>query len=628
MKHIKSYKEFLIQENYSNKIYTNLLNKHGNDFENIIFIFGLFRNNKPFIGKDITNLSKDEINILYDEWYNKLLSDIMNVDGVLKKNKKDTEIYLNAYITNIKSLKNNAKPIVVSNYEKTLIDVVNNNKWINNNNDISINNIENPFKEDIIYDDVNISIVKGFTKTKCQIYGQGYSWCISQENGNYFSKYRFEDGATIYFVLNKKLEKDNVERLCVILLYPDDIYSIADASNQGSRSGGINEGDYGFDYIQGELPWLNNKKEYFKYIPVTKIEKNYDKFIKESIIEDDFITVLKNYYKLCIENGLDISFDDIFRDYIQNNYLNIKQQHILIKDNNLLDTYFSFGGKPLDKSIFQNLDSKYQMKFLVNRFKNKNVMPNDYGYDLTFLDLNQLKDFISRFNEKDIDRIFTSYFIKSIKEDYIKYFVNLFIEKYDADSIFLITYIEYVDISHFKNINFMSIHTFNSFLKACALKKINIVEYVYSRLDYFTDLINKDISYLYAIYSHINDDDIFEISKILSIHINLYEDTINTLLDFNRKHIDEIINIIVDKLGNKIEMTDILTISKYNSDIELIKDLLNKTNDTINDDQIINIVYMSNNKKELTKFIKNRFNLNYNKFLMDYFIKNNFIDIE
>lgn len=620
MRYIKNYNEFLITENYSNKILTTLLKKFGNDLENNIFIFGLFRNNKPFIGKDILSLSKEEFLELYNNWYEKSISDIITVDGVFKKNRKDAEIYLNAYINNIKSLKEKAKPFVISNYEKTLVDIVNNNKWISDDSDISINDIENPLKEDIIFESNDILIVKGFTKTKCQIYGQGYSWCISQETGNYFSKYRFDDGATIYFVLNKKLERDNNERLCVILIYPGNLFSIADATNYDNRSGGIGYAEEGFSSVEGVLPWLRGMSQYFKYLPVTNIEKNYNNKIQQKIEKDDFISVLKKYFNT-IKKDIDISFEDVFRDYLMNNRLTINQQEVLIKDKYLLDLYFT-NKLPLDISIYDKLDAKYKMKFIVNRYKNKNVMPQDYGFDMKSFNLDELKDFISRFNIKDVETAFLTTFLKNINPEYIKYFINLFIQKYEIGSHVIMQYIEYVDISLLDDIKIISFPMFNSLLQTFSLKKIDIVAYIKRRMGEITKLIDDEVTYLYGVFRYLNSDKALEMCKELIKHININEEVIKVLLDYNRENIDEVLDLILKNVKN-IDIPSILTITNFVKNDDLIKDLLSKTKDVINDDYIINIVYNSVDKKGMIEFIADKFTINNGA--LAYFKRQNYI---
>lgn len=620
MRYIKNYNEFLITENYSNKIFTTLLKKFGNDLENNIFIFGLFRNNKPFLGKDILSLSKEEFLELYNNWYEKSVSDIITVDGVFKKNRKDAEIYLNAYINNIKSLKEKAKPFVISNYEKTLVDIVNNNKWISDDSDISINDIENPLKEDIIFESNDILIVKGFTKTKCQIYGQGYSWCISQETGNYFSKYRFDDGATIYFVLNKKLERDNNERLCVILIYPGNLFSIADATNYDNRSGGIGYAEEGFSSVEGVLPWLRGMSQYFKYLPVTNIEKNYNNKIQQKIEKDDFISVLKKYFNT-IKKDIDISFEDVFRDYLMNNRLTINQQEVLIKDKYLLDLYFT-NKLPLDISIYDKLDAKYKMKFIVNRYKNKNVMPQDYGFDMKSFNLDELKDFISRFNIKDVETAFLTTFLKNINPEYIKYFINLFIQKYEIGSHVIMQYIEYVDISLLDDIKIISFPMFNSLLQTFSLKKIDIVAYIKRRMGEITKLIDDEVTYLYGVFRYLNSDKALEMCKELIKHININEEVIKVLLDYNRENIDEVLDLILKNVKN-IDIPSILTITNFVKNDDLIKDLLSKTKDVINDDYIINIVYNSVDKKGMIEFIADKFTINNGA--LAYFKRQNYI---
>jgi phage FluMu protein gp41 len=66
--YILRYYDFLNENKlYGKLVIDSLLSKFGSDSLNLINIFGLFRNTKPFSGKDIQKLSKDDLNTLYDE---------------------------------------------------------------------------------------------------------------------------------------------------------------------------------------------------------------------------------------------------------------------------------------------------------------------------------------------------------------------------------------------------------------------------------------------------------------------------------------------------------------------------------------------------------------------------------
>lgn len=362
MKYILNYDSFLIKENkvFSPNIVNSLLKKFKSDNSDIelvnkITIFGLFRNSPPFNSYDISTISQNKLDELFENWYNKTLERLVTSPGNMKGNKDIVTKYLNAYINNIFKL-NNPKPFSFKNYEETLVDVVNNNGWVKQNKTTTLNSITNPVSSDIVYDDENICIVKGDTKEKCIMYGNGYSWCISQSDLNYYTTYRIEYKATIYFVLNKKLDISHKERLCVILRYPNDKFAIADKSNSGNRSGGVGTAMNGFIYIESQLSWLEDMEQYFVYKNITTYEKKYTRMLKTSYLSHD----LGDWIKRNCEELKKTDPVDFFRDYVINH--KVYKNQIQSLDKNMLVQLIECG-KNLDNDVLVMLTSNLRVRY-------------------------------------------------------------------------------------------------------------------------------------------------------------------------------------------------------------------------------------------------------------------------
>lgn len=387
MKHIKSFNNFIFENKYPTKIVDNIskkLNDNSDKTLNMIQIFGLFRNQSPFNTTDIQQIKNvEQLENLYNEWFNNSIKKL-TISGSLKGNVKTATNYLNAYVDNVRKI--DIKPFSFKNAEETLIDVVNNNGWIKQQEINSLFNINNPDKKDIVYNDENILIVKGSTKSKCIMYGNGYTWCISQSNLNYYSTYRIKYKASIYFVLNKNLEKDNIERLCVILRYPKDKYGIADKSNAGNRSGGPNVAVNGFENVVRILPWLKGKEEYFKYKSVSRDEKTYQNSLEEHYGDNDLGDYIKETCSLLTINGEKVEPVDFLRDYVAyhediGNYVVIDKYQIQSLDYDMLEQLVEMG-YTIDFKSLEYLPSNLRVRYGVLSIENsKNLMFEDYSDD-------------------------------------------------------------------------------------------------------------------------------------------------------------------------------------------------------------------------------------------------------
>jgi hypothetical protein len=397
MKYILDFNSFLIKENkvFSPNIVNSLLKKFKSDNSNIelinkITIFGLFRNSSPFNTYDISTISQNKLDELFEEWYNKTVERLVSSPGNMKGNKDVVTKYLNAYINNISKL-NVPKPFSFKNYEETLVDIVNNNGWIKQNKSTAINSITNPISSDVVYDDENITIVKGDTKEKCVMYGNGYSWCISQSDLNYYTTYRVEYKATIYFVLNKNLDISNKERLCVILRYPNDKFAIADKSNSGDRSGGIKSAVDGFRYIESQLPWLKDMEQYFPYKNITTYEKKYTKMLKTSYLYNDLGDWIK---RVCSEELKKTDTVDFFRDYVMNH--KVYSNQIKSLDNNMLVQLIE-SGTDLDNNTLVMLPSNLRVRYGTVRLKHQ-------GFDMSVFSLDEIDRVIKNVGVDNITR--------------------------------------------------------------------------------------------------------------------------------------------------------------------------------------------------------------------------------
>ena len=359
---------------YPTNIVNNLTKKFGDNSDdtlNKLAIFGLFRQAPPFNTiKDINQLSSlDQLNDLFDKWKESALQQLVGSRGELKGNKTASTTYLDAYINNIASLGNNAKPFSYKDVEQTLIDVCDNNSWIKQDNVAAqTHGVEKPHDSDIMFEDDNITILKAPSKAKCIMYGKGYTWCISQTNLNYYNHYRIKNGASIYFVLNKKLGKEDKERVCVILRYSGDKYGIADKTNSGQRSGGPEVAGDGFEYVEGELPWLSGMVKYFPENPVTESEREYEAAVSVKYNGDDLGSYIINKSKELNFNGEEIDPVDFLKDYLHRKNISDEQFVSLTEP---MKVQVIEMGKELSDEIIINLSGVLKVRYAVIRLSNK-----------------------------------------------------------------------------------------------------------------------------------------------------------------------------------------------------------------------------------------------------------------
>lgn len=340
----------------------NKLKRNDEEVSNMIAIFGLFRNQSPF--KEVGDISKitsfEELKNLFDEWYRLSTIQLLRTNEFLDDN-ENAKRYLDAYVQNVKSLGQNAQPFTFKNIENSLVDVVNNNRWIKDEGVVKRSefSMEKPKDDDVLFESDDILIIDGGSRAKCVIYGDGEKWCISNRFHNMFNSYRINQGATIYFVLQRKVEGD--ERKLVILNY-NGRYSIADRTNTGNRAGSSSNAKP-WSNVESEIPNLRGKEEFFKYKPVTGEERKYHENVSERYTGDDIIGyVRKNTQGLYLNNSL-VTPTEFFTDYI----LNAVRGEL--PDNQFNQLWKNRSNKEVDEMIMKYLETgtalnEYQFRII------------------------------------------------------------------------------------------------------------------------------------------------------------------------------------------------------------------------------------------------------------------------
>ena len=622
-----------INENklYPSNIIFNLTKKLGDNSDdtlNKLAVFGLFRQAAPFnTVKDINQLSSlEQLNELFDKWKESALQGLITTDGPLKGNKTAALTYLEAYIKNIKSLGNNAKPFSYRDAEKSLIDVANNSGWVkSNDNSTQTHSIESPDKQDILFEDNTVLIVKAPTQAKCIMYGKGYSWCISQSQLNSFMDYRLEYGATIYFVLNKTKPKEDKERVCVVMVYPDKKYGISDATNKGDRWGDM-KGD--FSYVEKEFPWLKGKEKYFTETNVTKGEKDYGKFTEQRYKGEDLGSYIINTAKQIKINGEEVDPLDFFKDYLRNLYGNnaitIQQFNTLTEPMKsvLVEVYFN-----LTDNIIEKLSSNLKVRYAVNKYKVLDIETNEISRNLVNLNLytdDEIKRFIVNLKGR-IDDFFIIDIIKMLPIDrvnnVIPELINITPDVADLQEIFLNDKFK----SAPNNIKYNIIKQLLPVLKD-TLNGDDIIElydilnyddkYVYNLILQLITLLPKEVlnDMVVSFISRDTEENGFNISKLLIPRIKdiLTPDRLHQILeDFDtydtdtlNKIIPVIISLIGDKLNNKLSKVILF----YTDDVDKknIKKLINQYKQPVPvNENKLNIIL----KKLINEELKTNYNI-------------------
>ena len=296
---------------YGKKVIQPMVKRLGDSSDetlNQLAIAGLFRDKFSPI-QNIKTL--EQLNSEFDNWYNDVIDTLYKQSKTFIDNKPLTTEYVDAYVNNIKGLGNEAKPFSLKTIEKTLVDVVNNNGWVNKQNLIQTKDIYNPDSRDIMYEDDEVVILNSNTKAKCVMYGQNESWCIGKANLNYYNTYRISYGATPYHVLQKNVK--GTTHKVVIMHYGDGDYAIADRDNSDYNGGKTQSMDW--SEIEYELPNLKGLEKYFPYREISGDEIKYSNLLKYKYGGGDLMEYIIHYTNGLIVNGSEVTPEDFIRDY-------------------------------------------------------------------------------------------------------------------------------------------------------------------------------------------------------------------------------------------------------------------------------------------------------------------------
>jgi hypothetical protein len=326
-------REMLVNEFYGKKVIEPITKRFNDSSDDMINKLGIAFLFKSFFGDIMQYQTKEQFEQMFNKWYDRMLVELVKTKD-FPDNKPLAKKYLDAYINNIVSMGNAARPFSFKDLEKTLVDLVNNNRWIPDE-EVSVGpSIYKPNQEDIMYEDDNVLILNTDTKAKCVRYGMGETWCITKADQNYYNTYRLSYGATPYFVLQKNVNGD--EHKLVILNYGGrDAYAIADRSNTGERSGGQRDAMSWYE-IEQQLPNLQGLEEYFPYREITDDERQYSELldkIKNNFINDDLQELIDRYAGKLVINGSPITSGDFIRDLAANRMsFNLEQLKSLRKE--------------------------------------------------------------------------------------------------------------------------------------------------------------------------------------------------------------------------------------------------------------------------------------------------------
>jgi hypothetical protein len=371
----------LLTENslYNDKIILGVTKKIGDssdDTLNKLAITGLF---KDSFGNIQQIKSKDQLDTLFKSWYDSTINKMIKTTAFID-NQDLAKKFLDAYVKNIKSLGDEARPFPTNKtmndkIEKSLVDLVNHHKWIKDTSIKQNNDIYNPKDDDIVYQDENVIILDTNTKAKCVIYGRGESWCITKPLLNYYNTYRIKYGATPYFVLQKNVEGN--EHKLVIMHYKNG-YAIADRSNSGDRAGDSRSAKP-WSYVEQQIPNLKGLEKYFPYREITEDEERYEEIIERTkgYKGDNLQGYIEDEINGLVINGSQVTDVDFIRDYaalgfkISDNQLKSLRPEVL---NSLIETdYFLTKGSEQTNI----LTPKQQLRVARIKIQNKKSLTGD-----------------------------------------------------------------------------------------------------------------------------------------------------------------------------------------------------------------------------------------------------------
>jgi hypothetical protein len=410
----------LLGENklYGRKVIDTTTKRIGDSSEdtlNKLAIAGLFRD---YFGNIQQLKSKEQLDSVFEKWYNGMLGEMVKTKD-FAEDEENAKRYLDAYISNIRGLGDNAKRFSMKKIESGLVDLVNKNKWLESGTVSTKASIYEPDEDDIVYEDDDILILDSRTKAKCVKYGSGESWCIGKPELNYYNTYRLNYGATPYHVLQKNVEGN--EHKLVIMNYGSRGYAIADRSNTGNRHGGPKLA-MSWDNVESEIPNLKGMQKYFPYREITADELNYESLVNQKYNNDNLQRYIEDMTRDLVVNDSSVTPEDFIRDYVaQNHSISDRQIESLtdsVKDSLVESGYFLSRGENQtdllnDKQIRRIIRLKLENGKLLTD-NELNVIMNNQAL------LNKCKE--SLFSDDGID---LGYYLRNSEEKLYQY-VKLF----------------------------------------------------------------------------------------------------------------------------------------------------------------------------------------------------------
>lgn len=389
----KLLKESLIVEFYGKKIIeplTKRFNDSSNDMLNKLGIAFLF---KGYFGDIMQYKTKEQFDAMFDSWYANTVNGLIKTTS-FSENKPLARKYLDAYINNIVSLGDAARPFSFKTVETNLVDLVNNKRWVKDEDIVAGPNIYEPEKEDVAFENDEVIILDTDTKAKCVRYGAGESWCITKPDLNYYNTYRLTYGATPYFVLQKNVSGD--EHKLVILNYGKGEYSIADRSNTGYRSGSRAD-SMSWTQLEREIPNLNGLEKYFPYREITDDERKYAELLDEIKVNfsgGDLQELIDSYANKLVVNGSQVTSEDFIRDLAANQmYFNTKQLVSLRKES--LDSLIESGyfvNKYYDSYLYENVLTNAQINRILKLKLDNHIVLDEHF--MKYLPKDKLKEYL------------------------------------------------------------------------------------------------------------------------------------------------------------------------------------------------------------------------------------------
>jgi hypothetical protein len=375
-------KETLVNEFYGKSVIepvTKRFNDSSDDMINKLAIAYLF---KQSFGDIMQYKTKQQFDEVFNKWYDRVLGDLVKTTS-FPDNRELAKKYLDAYINNIVLLGDKAQPFSMKKVEQGLVDLVNNNRWIKDE-EVGIGpTIDKPNQEDVVYEDDKVIVLDTNTKAKCVMYGKGESWCITKPELNYYNTYRLSYGATPYFVLQKNVKGD--EQKLVIMNYGGyNGYAIADRSNTGERSGSQSYAMPWYE-IEEQLPNLKRLEEYFPYREITDDERKYAEIldkIKANFIGNDLQEVVDRYANKLVVNGSQVTPADFIRDLAANQMsFNLDQLKSLRKEtmDSLIEVGY-FVNKYYDTALYEELLSPTQINRIIKLKIDSNKIVDEAFY--------------------------------------------------------------------------------------------------------------------------------------------------------------------------------------------------------------------------------------------------------